>query len=88
MAFNGEDIQNIVLLSDDLLASLDSRVKASVPVMNAQPATRFWLAGRLPGHGNDGNDVDALEARGTRLAGSAPVARPPQDGEFPRTASS
>jgi len=68
MAFNGEGIQHIALLSDDLLASLDSLVRAGVPMMKAPPATYYeMLADRLPGHGED---VGALRARGILLDGN------------------
>ena len=68
MAFNGEGIQHIALLSDDLFASVDSLRRAGVPLMKAPPATYYrMLEGRLPGHGED---PAALEARGILLDGS------------------
>ena len=68
MAFNGEGIQHIALLSDDLLASVDSLVRAGVPMMKAPPATYYqMLTDRLPGHGED---VGALRARGILLDGN------------------
>jgi len=68
MAFNGEGIQHIALLSDDLPASVDRLVQAGVPLMKAPPATYYqMLEGRLPGHGED---VSALQARGILLDGT------------------
>ena len=68
MAFNGEGIQHIALLSDDLLPSVDSLIKAGVPLMKAPPATYYqMLDGRLPGHGEN---QAALQARGVLLDGT------------------
>ena len=39
MKFNGEGIQHIALLCDDLVTSVDSLRKAGVPLMSAPPAT-------------------------------------------------
>lgn len=67
MQFNGEGIQHIALLSDDLLASVDSLRKAGVPLMSAPPATYYeMLEGRLPGHGEPAGE---LQARGILLDG-------------------
>ena len=68
MKFNGEGIQHVALLSDDLLASIDSLRKAGVPLMKAPPATYYeMLDERLPGHGEN---VGELEARGILLDGT------------------
>ena len=68
MAFNGEGIQHIALLSDDLFASVDSLRQAGVPLMKAPPATYYkMLEGRLPGHGED---PAALQTRGILLDGT------------------
>jgi 4-hydroxyphenylpyruvate dioxygenase len=68
MKFNGEGIQHIALLSDDLFASVDSLRRAGVPLMAAPPATYYrMLGGRLPGHGED---VADLQTRGILLDGS------------------
>ena len=68
MKFNGEGIQHIALLSDDLFASVDSLRKAGVPMMTAPPATYYkMLAARLPGHGERVGD---LQTRGILLDGS------------------
>ena len=67
MAFNGEGIQHIALLSDDLLKSVDSLKKAGVPLMKAPPATYYrMLDERLPGHGENPAE---LQARGILLDG-------------------
>ena len=68
MKFNGEGIQHIALLSDDLFASVDSLRRAGVPLMNAPPATYYrMLDSRLPGHGETVGD---LQTRGILLDGS------------------
>jgi 4-hydroxyphenylpyruvate dioxygenase len=68
MQFNGEGIQHIALLSDDLPATLDMLRKAGVPLMTAPPATYYeMLDGRLPGHGEP---VAELQSRGILLDGS------------------
>jgi len=68
MKYNGEGIQHIALLSDDLLASWDSMKRAGVPMMTAPPSTYYeMLDERLPGHGEN---VEALQTRGILLDGS------------------
>ena len=68
MQFNGEGIQHIALLSDDLPATLDALRKAGVPFMTAPPATYYeMLDGRLPGHGEP---VSELQSRGILLDGT------------------
>jgi 4-hydroxyphenylpyruvate dioxygenase len=68
MKYNGEGIQHIALLSDDLLASIDSLRNASVPLMKAPPATYYeMLDERLPGHGEA---ADELQSRGILLDGT------------------
>jgi 4-hydroxyphenylpyruvate dioxygenase len=68
MKFNGEGIQHVALLTDDLISSLDSLRAAGVPLMKAPPATYYeMLAERLPGHGEH---VDDLQARGILLDGT------------------
>ena len=66
--YNGEGIQHIAFICDDLIACLD-RVRAlGVPLMAAPPATYYeMLEERLPGHGEP---VDELQARGILLDGS------------------
>jgi 4-hydroxyphenylpyruvate dioxygenase len=68
MQFNGEGIQHIALLSDDIFASVDSLKRAGVPLMAAPPATYYrMLNDRLPGHGENAGE---LQARGILLDGN------------------
>ena len=68
MAFNGEGIQHVALLSDDLIATVDSLRSAGVPLMTAPPETYYeMLDERLPGHGEN---AQALRSRGILLDGS------------------
>jgi 4-hydroxyphenylpyruvate dioxygenase len=68
MKYNGEGIQHIALLCDDLIASVDSLRKAGVPLMSAPPATYYqMLEERLPGHGEN---TAELQARGILVDGS------------------
>jgi 4-hydroxyphenylpyruvate dioxygenase len=81
MKFNGEGIQHIALLTDDLLASVDSLQMAGVPLMSAPNDIYYeMLEERLPGHGEP---VEQLKARGILLDGSTAGAGPPQAGEQP-----
>ena len=74
MQFNGEGIQHIALLTDDLLASVDSLRTAGVPLMTAPPSTYYeMLDERVPGHGQDAR---ALEARGILLDGTTEGGKP------------
>ena len=66
-AFNGEGIQHIALLTDDLIKSVDSLRAAGVPLMKAPPASYYaMLEERLPGHGENAAE---LQARGILLDG-------------------
>jgi 4-hydroxyphenylpyruvate dioxygenase len=68
MKFNGEGIQHIALLSDDLLKTVDSLLGAGIPLMSAPPAAYYrMLEKRLPGHGENPAE---LQARGILLDGS------------------
>jgi 4-hydroxyphenylpyruvate dioxygenase len=68
MQFNGEGIQHIALLSDDLVKTVDSLRAAGVALMTAPPSTYYeMLEERLPGHGQD---VKTLEARGILVDGT------------------
>jgi len=68
MKYNGEGIQHIALLSDDLIATIDSLVAAGVPLMKAPPSTYYeMLDERLPGHGEEAAE---LQTRGILLDGS------------------
>jgi len=67
LKFNGEGIQHIALLTDDIFATVDGLRAAGVPLMSAPPATYYeMLEGRLPAHGED---VGALQARGLLVDG-------------------
>ena len=68
MQYNGEGIQHIALLTDDLKKTIDGLRAAGVPLMTPPPATYYeMLAERLPGHGED---VAALQSRGILLDGT------------------
>jgi len=72
--FNGEGIQHIALICDDLVACWDRLKTLGVPFMTAPPATYYaMLDERLPGHGED---VDALQARGILLDGTTEGGEP------------
>ncbi len=68
MQFNGEGIQHVALLTDDLPATLDALQLAGVPMMTA-PNDAYYemLEERLPGHGEP---VGELQARGILVDGS------------------
>ncbi|MEQ9506063.1 MAG: 4-hydroxyphenylpyruvate dioxygenase [Hyphomonas sp.] len=66
--FNGEGIQHIALICDDLYACFDTLKKRGVPFMTAPPETYYkMLSERLPGHGED---EAGLKARGLLLDGT------------------
>jgi 4-hydroxyphenylpyruvate dioxygenase len=68
MQFNGEGIQHIALLTDDLRTTIDNLRRAQVPLMTPPPATYYeMLEERLPGHRED---VASLQARGILLDGA------------------
>ena len=68
MAYNGEGIQHIALICDDLLACWDRLKAKGVPFMTPPPATYYeMLEERLPGHGEP---VEELQKRGILLDGS------------------
>jgi 4-hydroxyphenylpyruvate dioxygenase len=68
MQYNGEGIQHIALLTDNLMDSLDKLRTAGVPLMTAPRETYYeMLAERLPGHGEN---VGALQTRGILLDGT------------------
>jgi 4-hydroxyphenylpyruvate dioxygenase len=68
MKFNGEGIQHIAMICDDLLATVDSLALAGVPLMTA-PSDSYYdmLDARLPGHGQP---VAELQTRGILMDGS------------------
>ena len=66
--FNGEGIQHIALISDDLLASWDKLKKLGTPFMTAPPAAYYeMLDERLPAHGEE---AEELARRGILLDGT------------------
>jgi 4-hydroxyphenylpyruvate dioxygenase len=68
MRFNGEGIQHIALLTDDLLKSVDALQMAGIPLLTAPNDVYYeMLEERLPGHGEP---VGELKARGILLDGS------------------
>ena len=68
MQFNGEGIQHVALLTDDLLATVDALQMAGIPLMSAPGASYYeMLEDRLPGHGEP---VQELQTRGILLDGS------------------
>ena len=68
MKFNGEGIQHVALLTDDLIATVDRLRAAGVPLMSAPPATYYeMLEERLPGHGERPAE---LQQRGILLDGN------------------
>ena len=73
-AFNGEGIQHIALICDDLVACWDRLKEFGVPFMTAPPETYYeMLPERLPGHGED---VEKLKARGILLDGTTEGGQP------------
>ena len=67
-AYNGEGIQHIAFICDDLIAVWDRLKATGTPFMSPPPATYYeMLDERLPGHGEP---VDALQTRGILLDGS------------------
>ncbi len=74
MQFNGEGIQHVALLTDDILATIDSLSLAGVPLMTAPNDVYYeMLEERLPGHGQP---VAELKTRGILLDGSARDGKP------------
>src|SRR4030095_3229132 len=68
MKFNGEGIQHIALLSDNLVDTIDQLGLAGVPLMTAPNDIYYeMLEQRLPGHGQP---IADLQARGILLDGS------------------
>jgi len=68
MQYNGEGIQHIALLTDDLLATVDNLRNAGVALMTPPPATYYeMLDERMPGHGENAAE---LQKRGILLDGT------------------
>ena len=68
MAFNGEGIQHIALVCDDLVQTVDQLAMAGVPLMTAPNDVYYdMLQERLPGHGHN---VADLQSRGILMDGT------------------
>ena len=68
MKFQGEGIQHVALLSDDLVGTIDKLALAGVPLLAAPNDVYYeMLEQRLPGHGEP---VAELKTRGILLDGS------------------
>jgi 4-hydroxyphenylpyruvate dioxygenase len=67
LKFNGEGIQHIAMLTDDIFATVDGLRAAGIPLMTAPPETYYeMLEARLPGHGEE---IEALKTRGLLVDG-------------------
>jgi 4-hydroxyphenylpyruvate dioxygenase len=74
MKFNGEGIQHVALLTDDIFATIDKLALAGVPLMSAPNDVYYeMLDERLPGHGQP---VHELKTRGILLDGSTKDGKP------------
>ena len=72
--YNGEGIQHIAFICDDLITCLDRLRANGVPLMAPPPATYYaMLDGRLAGHGEP---VSELQARGILLDGTTDAEAP------------
>jgi 4-hydroxyphenylpyruvate dioxygenase len=68
MKFNGEGIQHIALLTEDLIGTVDALQMSGVPLMTAPNDIYYeMLSERLPGHGEP---VKELQTRGILLDGN------------------
>ena len=68
MSYNGEGIQHIAFICEDLPACLDQLKERGLPLMKPPPDTYYeMLEERLPGHGEP---LDELQSRGILLDGS------------------
>ncbi|MEK0417645.1 MAG: hypothetical protein RI949_1651 [Pseudomonadota bacterium] len=68
MKFNGEGIQHIALLTDNLIDTVDALQMSGVPLMTAPNDIYYaMLEERLPGHGEP---VNELQTRGILLDGN------------------
>jgi len=72
--FNGEGIQHIALICDDLVECWDKLKAKGVPFMSAPPETYYrMLSERLEGHGQN---EEALQTRGILLDGTTEDGNP------------
>jgi 4-hydroxyphenylpyruvate dioxygenase len=73
-AYNGEGIQHIALICDDLIGCWDNLQKLGVPFMTAPPETYYsMLDERLPGHGQPAAE---FQKRGILLDGTTEGGQP------------
>ena len=73
-AFNGEGIQHIAFICDDLIAAWDRLKERGVPFMTAPPNAYYeMLDERLPGHGEP---IEELQARGILVDGTTEGGQP------------
>ncbi len=73
-AYNGEGIQHIALICDDLLGCYDNLKSRGVNFMTSPPETYYtMLQERLPGHGEP---TEELKARGILLDGTTDGGKP------------
>ncbi|WP_166267284.1 4-hydroxyphenylpyruvate dioxygenase [Marinobacter caseinilyticus] len=69
MQFNGEGVQHVAFLSDNLVATWDALKALGMRFMTPPPATYYEILDeRLPGHGQS---IPELQTRGILLDGSA-----------------
>ncbi|MGK8198508.1 4-hydroxyphenylpyruvate dioxygenase [Burkholderia cepacia] len=74
MKFNGEGIQHVALLTDNLIDTIDQLAMAGIPLMSRPSETYYeMLDERLPGHGQP---VAELQTRGILLDGNTAGERP------------
>jgi len=74
MQFNGEGIQHIALLTDNLIDSVDKLQMAGIPLMTAPNDIYYEMVEeRLPGHGQP---LAELQARGILLDGTTEGGKP------------
>lgn len=74
MAYNGEGIQHVAFICDDLIGCMDKLRERGTKFMTPPPDTYYdMLAERLPNHGQD---VAALQERGILLDGSTEGGQP------------
>ena len=74
MQFNGEGIQHVALICDDLVSTVDKLALAGVPLVTAPNDIYYeMLEKRLPGHGRN---VPDLQTRGILLDGTTEGGRP------------
>ncbi|MFP6805744.1 MAG: 4-hydroxyphenylpyruvate dioxygenase [Pseudomonadales bacterium] len=74
MKYNGEGIQHIAFICEDLLECWDRLKEKGLPFMTPPPDTYYeMLEERLPGHGEP---IDELKRRGILLDGSTETGEP------------